>query len=179
MDTLNDDTLKQILQFIGMKSYIVFGSINKRCHNFFLVDDDGSDSGNDKAGTTNKNTIILKRSETFIGNVHISIIDKLYNWGDCKKIKQQNLRKGIANAIVLQQHHELLEWSVTKQDVYLLQEICELSAQHKYGINVLDYVFTRKNKSKQNERITIRSRWNNNNINYGILSCLLKKHKIV
>jgi len=34
-DTLNDDTLLQVLHFIGEKSYFGFGAINSRCNNIF------------------------------------------------------------------------------------------------------------------------------------------------
>jgi len=117
-ESLNDDMLGLILEFVGKKSYKSFGSLNYHCQEIYLTTE----------GTT---------KETFLyGYAPLAHIQKRYE----KPGYNLSLHKAVGTGVVCYNRRDILEWTFEKQKTYLLSGICDVAAEEG-RIDVLDEVW--------------------------------------
>lgn len=93
--SLNDDMLCQILQFIGKKCYLSFGSIDKRCNQVFVSSQ-------------------LPKETFRLGYVPLPII-----------LSEDHNLRGVAKAVVLFNRNDALSMLIERQSKEKLLFICE------------------------------------------------------
>jgi len=119
-ESLSDDPLTTIVQFVGRKSYKSVGVVNKRCKEIYLA----------TKGMT---------KETFVyGYAPLSIIQERFNTTSFSA--QIALGKGV----VYFNRRDLLDWAVQEQNKDLLSGICE-EAGEEGRIDLLDEVWDNVN----------------------------------
>lgn len=144
-DSLSDDILHLILEIIGKKSFLNFSSINKRCNTLFAT------------------TLGLPKL-TFYGYITTKLAEDLFSKYDkdtnsvCeysdenstdldsteeewKEEKLKEVFEGIAWAVSNDNHLLLLDWSIRKNNLYLLGRICSFASRRKDRIHILERVF--------------------------------------
>lgn len=118
-DSLNDDVKLHILKIFGIKSYSIFGSLNRKSNEIF-----------DELNIP---------KESFIGLLPVSIIDHLYAW---RKYSSTAIAKGV----VMFNRRDLLDWSVEKQDIKVLKNICYEAAEEG-KIEILEEILMKVDES--------------------------------
>lgn len=100
-ESLNNDTLDLVLEFVGKSSYSVFGKLNKRSHEVYLS------SGWPK--------------ETFLcGYAPLSIFEEGY-------IRPSY--ESVGKAVVYYNRGDLLNWAIREKNKKMLWGICEIAAE--------------------------------------------------
>lgn len=107
LEHLSDDNITEILQFVGKKSYIQCGTLNKRCREIYL-----SQKGFSK--------------ETFLyGYAPLPMIIKAYE-KECLRL--WGASKYLAKGVVYHQRRDILLWTLQKQDRDALYNITDIAA---------------------------------------------------
>lgn len=133
--SLNDDTLNEIYEWTGKKSFLTLGFINKRCNALFHDDTDEK----------NKN-----KKETFYGFISRDSASEVFtelnrDKNSSRYEKQHELRKlnqGVAWGIVHDKNEKLLNWSLEMKDINLLTEICVLAGMEG-KVEIIQDIFSR------------------------------------
>jgi len=100
-ESLNNDTLNIVLEFVGKSSYSVFGKLTKRSHEVYLS------SGWPK--------------ETFLcGYAPLSIFEERY-------IRPSN--ESVGKAVVYYNRGDLLNWAIREKNKEMLWEICVIATK--------------------------------------------------
>lgn len=115
IDSLNDDTLYKVLEFVGMTSYMSFGRVNKMFHNIFLMHH--------------------VPTKTFLyGYAPIDLIIQQESQQCCFDVAS------LAYGVVLFNRDDILEWCFEQQDKYKLEFIC-IRATQEGRIDMLNKIF--------------------------------------
>jgi len=117
-ESLNDDTLTKVLEFVGDNSYRSFGGLNYHCKEIYI-----------RSGMTKK---------TFVyGYATLSVIqDKIERGLQLDWMLPQKVGKGV----VFYNRKDVLEWALREQNINLLGGIC-FEATQEGRIDVLDEVW--------------------------------------
>eukprot|EP00594_Rhizosolenia_setigera_P004061 CAMPEP_0178952854 /NCGR_PEP_ID=MMETSP0789-20121207/8086_1 /TAXON_ID=3005 /ORGANISM="Rhizosolenia setigera, Strain CCMP 1694" /LENGTH=274 /DNA_ID=CAMNT_0020634031 /DNA_START=46 /DNA_END=867 /DNA_ORIENTATION=- len=117
-ESLNDDTLTTVLEFVGGKSYRSFGGVNEHCKEIYIA------SG--------------MKKETFLyGYGPLSAIqDKIEEGGRF----HQNLYEAVGKGVVFYNRSDVLAWALQERNNYVLREICNL-ASREGRIDMLEEVW--------------------------------------
>jgi len=110
-ESLNDDTLTTVLEFVGRKSYRSFGSVNKRCREVYL----------NKPGMT---------KETFLfGYGPLSrIIDRI------ERVGQHNyytFLNSVGAGVVYHNRRDVMDWALEERKNGFLRAICRIAADEE------------------------------------------------
>jgi len=113
-ESLNDDTLTTVLQFVGDKSYKSFGSLDKHCREIYL---------NAKGMT----------KQTFVyGYAPLSVIIDNANMRIERKTQEERegceLLHPVGKGVVLYNRRDVLEWALQKRNKDVLIGICDVAA---------------------------------------------------
>jgi len=128
--SLSDDALFHIILFVGKKSYVTFGNINRKCNRIFKI-------------------FMLPR-RTFIGFLPVLTIEKLFTkrfglFGD-SIMNSRAFYHAIAISVVHFNGEHLSTWYLSKKDTRMLQEICyEAAGESK--IHILENIFHSSNEA--------------------------------
>jgi len=107
-ETLNGDTLSLILQFVGRRSYIAFGGINKQCHEIYL-----------KSGLT---------KETFsCGYAPLSVILDKYSGWDWDS--GHRLGNAVGKGVNQYNRSDILNWALEEHHMCMMASICKVSVE--------------------------------------------------
>jgi len=108
-ESLIDDTLTTVLEFVGNKSYSTFGGINKHCREIYIT-----------SGMT---------KETYVyGYAPLSaIIDRIE--GVDEDNDDWEVFEGVGKGVVLYNRRDVLDWALKERNNDLLKEICEVAAE--------------------------------------------------
>jgi len=102
-DSMNDDTLTTVLEFVGDKCYRSFGGTNKNCKDVYL-----------SSGMT---------KETYLyGYAPLSVIRERYD-------NSFSARDALSKGVVLYNRIGIFEWALREKDIFLLRGICYVSAE--------------------------------------------------
>jgi len=123
-ESLNDDTLTTVLEFVGDKCYRSFGGINKRCREVYLSSE--------------------MTKETFLyGYAPLSrITDKIERAiEDYERAGEFDwkLRKRVGKGVVFYNRWDVLSWALQQRNKYVLNGICNIAAEEG-RIDLLDEV---------------------------------------
>eukprot|EP00594_Rhizosolenia_setigera_P014942 CAMPEP_0178967800 /NCGR_PEP_ID=MMETSP0789-20121207/17831_1 /TAXON_ID=3005 /ORGANISM="Rhizosolenia setigera, Strain CCMP 1694" /LENGTH=301 /DNA_ID=CAMNT_0020653521 /DNA_START=30 /DNA_END=935 /DNA_ORIENTATION=+ len=103
-ESLNDDTLTTILEFVGNKSYATYAGINKQCREVYL-----------SSGMT---------KETFVyGYGPLSVIQNRYD-----NNPSYSARVALSKGVLFFNRKDVLGWAFQERKTYLLREICNVAA---------------------------------------------------
>jgi len=140
-DLLSDDNLYSILQFVGLRSYATFATLDTRCKSIFDSHD------------------IPK--QTFYGFLSVSEIDAFYESDESTDYtgKKTCLTQAIARGVAYYKNKELLEWSLEKKksDVFLFDTMCILGTRAG-NLDLLKSLFIENGESGEKELIQKRQR---------------------
>jgi len=119
-DSLNDDTLTTVLQFVGNNSYKSFG-VNKRCKEVYLA----------TKGMT---------KETFLfGYGPLSrITDRIERSDDMEN--DQKLRVAVGKGVVFYNRRDVMDWALEERNKYVLKGICTIAVEEG-RFDLLEEVF--------------------------------------
>eukprot|EP00594_Rhizosolenia_setigera_P003720 CAMPEP_0178952664 /NCGR_PEP_ID=MMETSP0789-20121207/7978_1 /TAXON_ID=3005 /ORGANISM="Rhizosolenia setigera, Strain CCMP 1694" /LENGTH=304 /DNA_ID=CAMNT_0020633815 /DNA_START=22 /DNA_END=932 /DNA_ORIENTATION=+ len=118
-ESLNDDTLTTILEFVGRKSYATYAGINKRCKEVYFA----------TKGMT---------KETF-----------LFGYGPLSAIKDKfeiitsgapEFLETVGAGVVRYNRRDVMDWAVEEKNKQVLHDICNVAAREK-KIDLLDEVW--------------------------------------
>jgi len=125
-ESLSDDPLTTIVQFVGRKSYKSVGVVNKRCKEIYLA----------TKGMT---------KETFVyGYAPLSIIQERFD-----ATTSFIARDAMSCGVLFYNRRDVMNWAVQRRDMILLQTIC-LHATSESRIDVLNEVL---NHIKDDEQL--------------------------
>jgi len=121
-ESLNDDTLTTVLEFVGKKSYRSFGGVNKRCKEVYLA----------TKGMT---------KETFLfGYGPLSrVTDRI------ERVEQHNhnswkLLNAVGEGVVRYNRRDVMEWALEEKEKKIIQVICNVAACEE-RLDILDEVW--------------------------------------
>lgn len=119
--SLNDDTLGLILKFVGRRSFVPFGFLNKQCHVIYHES--------------------KMAKETFVyAYAPLSVIIRKY------RFDKWRCRKSVAKGVVSYNRMDVLYSALRKRDISLMTETCRLASEEG-RFDILDVVFHNTNKS--------------------------------
>jgi len=103
-ESLNDDSKRLIVQFVGNKSYVTYAGINKHCKEIYLTTE----------GMT---------KETFV-----------YGYGTLSVIKDRydnsfSVRVALGKGVVFYNRRDVLDWTLQRQNIYSLKGICNVAGE--------------------------------------------------
>jgi len=105
-ESLNDDTLTTVLEFVGNKSYRSFGGLNKRCKEVYL----------NTSGMT---------KETFLyGYAPLSVITDGYDDGTSVEA-----REALSKGVIFYNRRDVLSWALEEENEDVLNRICFVAAR--------------------------------------------------
>eukprot|EP00594_Rhizosolenia_setigera_P019316 CAMPEP_0178956388 /NCGR_PEP_ID=MMETSP0789-20121207/10218_1 /TAXON_ID=3005 /ORGANISM="Rhizosolenia setigera, Strain CCMP 1694" /LENGTH=305 /DNA_ID=CAMNT_0020638295 /DNA_START=518 /DNA_END=1433 /DNA_ORIENTATION=+ len=104
-ESLNDDTLTTILEFVGDKSYRSFGGVNKHCKEVYL------------------NTQGMTKETFLFGYAPLSVIIDRYD--DDTSVEA---RGALSKGVVFYNRRDVLDWALQHQMTKLLSRICSIAA---------------------------------------------------
>eukprot|EP00594_Rhizosolenia_setigera_P019376 CAMPEP_0178957330 /NCGR_PEP_ID=MMETSP0789-20121207/10846_1 /TAXON_ID=3005 /ORGANISM="Rhizosolenia setigera, Strain CCMP 1694" /LENGTH=305 /DNA_ID=CAMNT_0020639551 /DNA_START=424 /DNA_END=1341 /DNA_ORIENTATION=- len=118
-DSLNNDTLGLVLEFVGNKSYRSIGGVNKHCKEIYL----------NTPGTT---------KETFLfgyGSLAV-IIDRCR----CNRFICRTTQDAVAKGVVFYNRRDVMDWALEEQNTRILEAICNVAGKEG-RIDLLNKVF--------------------------------------
>lgn len=123
-DTLNNDTIGLVLQFVGKKSYATFGGINQLCRNVYVASE--------------------MPKETFLfGYAPLSVIlDQCRDWG---WQTDSMLGNPLGLGVVHHNRNDVLQWALQEQHG-ILRGICEVAIEEG-RFDILNKVSSNVDKS--------------------------------
>jgi len=138
-ESLNDDALGLILQFVGNKSYRSFGGLNKHCKEVYL------------------NTPGMTKETFLFGYAPLSVIkDRIERAIEADKIERSDvifdLQLALGKGVVLYNRGDVLEWALQERRMNLLRSICDVAAEEK-RLDIMEEVFNRVEGRCKRERI--------------------------
>jgi len=131
-ESLSDDTLGLILQFVGRRSYVSFARINKRCKGIYLLSGMPKETFRFGYGTL---SAITKKCERAIKDFTV--------W---------KLGKAIGKGVIFHNRKDVLDWALQQQKKILLKGICDV-AGNEGKIDILKEVFQSVVNEDDNECI--------------------------
>jgi len=116
-ESLNDDTLTTVLEFVGGKSYKSFGGTNKRCREIYLT----------TKGMT-KETFMYGYGPLLV------ILDIIERTNELQKAVGEGVFwdyeffESVGKGVVFYGRRDVMDWAVQEQNKYLLYGICRVAA---------------------------------------------------
>jgi len=133
-ESLNDDTLTTVLEFLGNKSYGSFGGTNKHCKEVYLA-----------SGKTKKTFLFEYAPLSVIKDRYERAIEKddddYYDDDDDEELDQR-----VGKGVVLYNRSDVLVWAVQERKELVLRAICDLAAEEG-RLDILNEVLINVNES--------------------------------
>lgn len=107
-DSLNDDVLNLVLEFVGKSSYNACGAINKRCHEMYLSKE------------WSKETLLF-------GYAPLSLI--MYKCITTRGVIEWKVIHAVGRGVVYYNRTDVFQWALIEQKTFLLIGICRIIAE--------------------------------------------------
>lgn len=136
-ESLNDDTLGLILEFVGNKCYNSFGGLNKHCRETYIT------SG------------MAKETCLFWYGPLRSIRIRCHYWRDvCKRffgIDTKKLKEALGKGVIHHNRRDVLDWATRERDELALSGICNVAGEEG-KIDLLNEIFNNIKDDEDYER---------------------------
>jgi len=122
-ESLNDDTLTTVLEFVGKKSYRSFGGLNKHCKEVYL------------------NTPGMTKETFLFGYGPLSVIQDRYERSDDD---EGGFIAYLCKGVLFYNRKDVLDWALQERNTYLLRKICFVAVEEE-RLDLLNKVWDNDN----------------------------------